>query len=157
MGYRSNINLKLRLGFLPVMALLASCSQEPSKGAHGPNKEICAKLNSTIDRNIVDIAISNSAGDDVDKSAMQQSARAQDNENRLSVIMINVQLQAQNSCAPREKPIDPTLYGKSASNCHTTRLLERSVIIYRRDPAEIAIAEKKTAEACDFSKWTPQE
>ena len=138
------------------MALLASCSQEPSKGVHGPGKEICAKLNSTIDRNIVDIAVSNSAGYDVDKSALQQSARAQDNENRLSVIMINVQLQGQNSCTPREKPIDPAVFGKNASNCHTTRVLERNVIVYRRDPTEIAAAEKKTAEACGFSKWTPQ-
>jgi hypothetical protein len=51
----TGFSLNWRYGFLPAVALLASCSQEPPK-------ELCAQLNSTIDRNIVAIAVFYSEG-----------------------------------------------------------------------------------------------
>lgn len=139
------LTLFRRHGFLPVLFLLASCSQSPPK-------ELCDRLNSTIDKNIFAVALSEAAGY-IDKSAVQQSARAQDNANLLAVIMINVQLQAQNRCSPRVAPIEPSAYNKNASACYHARL-ERKVVSYGDDQERKSAAVKKEVESCDFSKWS---
>lgn len=141
------VSIGWRMGVIPSIMLLASCSQEPPK-------ELCESLNSTINNNLLEIAVSNSVGETSDSSAVQQSARAQVNQNRLSVIMINVQLQTQNKCSPRSTPIEPLAYGKNSSACYIARS-QRNIAGYSRDQEKISAAEKKVAETCDFSKWTP--
>lgn len=144
----TTISLNWRYGFVPAVVILASCSQAPPQ-------ELCAQLTSTIDRNIVEIAVSDSEGYSADKSAMQQSARSQENENRLSIILINTQLQAQNKCTPRAKSIDPSLYRENASVCYLAKM-ERSIAGYGQDAPKQSLAKQKVSESCDFSKWSIQ-
>jgi hypothetical protein len=145
----TRLRLNWRYGLLPAIVFLTACSQEPPK-------ELCAQLNSVIDRSIVDIAVSNFAGEDGDKSAMQQSARSQDNQGRLSMIMINVQLQAQNKCSPRAKPIEPTAYEKNAAVCYLARR-DLAILSYGPDKNGMSLAAKKVTASCDFSQWSPQQ
>lgn len=147
-----SLNRSWRLGILPAIVLLVSCSQPQE-----PTKELCNRLNATIDQNVMAIAFSDSAGALEDKSAMQQSARAQDNANRLSVIMINVQLLEQNRCSSRTTPIEPFAYQKNAAACLLEKRLKRNLVEAGYDAQNIAVAAKKVAESCDFSKWRTQE
>ncbi len=103
--------------------------------------EICYGLNAAIDRNIVEIAVT-AAGEIIDKSATQQGARLTQINNRLSTIMINIQLQAQNRCPPRENPIDASIYPLQASQCLIARL--------KGDSAEVTLA-------CDFKAWNTKQ
>jgi hypothetical protein len=126
------------------LSLLAACTQSPPK-------ELCGRFNSAIDKNIFAVALSEAEGY-VDKSAMQQSARAQENSNLLAEIMINVQLQAQNQCAPRAMPVEPSSYSKDAAACYLAKM-ERNAASYGNDDGRKSATVKKEAEACDFSKW----
>ncbi|HYK56695.1 MAG TPA: hypothetical protein VEV15_09460 [Flavisolibacter sp.] len=132
---------------IPLVFLLAACTQDPPK-------EICAELNSAIDRNMFEIALSDVQGSD-DKSAMQQSARAQENANRLSIILINTQQQAQNKCVPRLKSIDPSLYRDSATACYVATI-DSKIAGFGGDAQKQSLAKQKVNESCDFSKWSIQ-
>lgn len=140
------------LGALPIMVtvagLLSVCSPTSSQAAP---QTICAELNSTIDRNIVEIAVSGVEGDLSDKSAAQQGARLTQNSNRLSTIMINIQLQAQNKCPPRQKPIDATIYTSQARDCYLARLS-----IFSSDKDKVANAVATVAQTCDLKAWDSQ-
>jgi hypothetical protein len=152
-----------RLGFLPVLAVLASCSQESPKAIDSRNspaipiaspvaKEVCDRLNSTINQNIVEAAVSSEGSFDP-KTVLQQTARAQIDANRLSVIMINVQLLSQNGCSPRTTPIDPSAYHDNAFACFRARV-ERSVAVDSADRKEMTSTLENMADACNFSKWS---
>lgn len=125
---------------------LAACSQ-------GASPEACADFNSAIDRNIVEIAVSAVDGSTSDKSAVQQSARLAQNNNRLSTIMVNVQLQVQNHCQPRQKPIDASIYSTQASSCYNKRL-EQMTASYGSDEEKKTSANGNAELACDFNAWT---
>ena len=125
--------------------LLFGCSQQTPP-------EICADFNAVIDRNIMEIALSDIDGDVSDKSAMQQGARLARSGNRLSTIMLNVQLQAQNKCPPRQKPLDPALYSEQATACYSARL-EQMTASYGSDEGKKAAAKAKANSSCDFKTW----
>ncbi len=129
----------------PLIGCLAACSP-------GASAEVCAELNATIDRNIVEIATSAVEGDSSDKSAVQQGARLTRDGNRLSTIMLNLQLQSQNKCQPRQKPIDPSIYPLQAMTCHLARL-EQVSASYGSDEDKKTAAKTKTASICDFKTW----
>lgn len=112
---------------------------------------ICAELNSAIDRNIVEIALSEFEGDMNDKSAAQQGARLVQNSNRLSTIMLNIQLQAQNKCPPRQKPIDASIYRAQAQGCYLARAK-----ILRGDKEVAANAAATIDQICDLKAWDAQ-
>ena len=117
--------------------------------------ETCAEFNSTIDRNIMEIAISEVDGEISDKSAAQQGARLAENNNRLSTIAINVLLQAQNKCQPRQKSIDASIYALQASSCYIARLEQRSASRGSDEDKKTASMAKVTS-VCDFKAWNLQ-
>ena len=121
-----------------ILTGLSACS--PS----GP-EATCAELNATIDRNILEMAVSEAEGDSLDKSAMQQSARLAQNNNRLATIMVNLQLQTQNKCLPRQKSIDAAIYSAQAKKCYWA---SRSAA-YETDAAK----KMSATVACDFKAW----
>lgn len=112
---------------------------------------ICAELNSAIDRNIVEIALSEYEGDLNDKSAAQQGARLVQNSNRLSTIMLNIQLQAQNKCPPRQKPIDASIYSAQAGRCYLARLQ-----VFDSDKEVAANAVATIDQTCGLKAWDAQ-
>jgi hypothetical protein len=125
--------------------VLTACSE-------GSNSDVCGELNSSIDRNIVEIAVSAADGDTSDKSAMQQSARLAAINNRLSTVMINLQLQAQYKCSPRQQPIDPAIYSSQALECYGARL-KLILESYGSDADKKASAKTTVSSACDFKAW----
>ena len=144
----------------PIIAILTTAISACSLPASTPTvtqpaQELCAEFNSTIDSNIMDIALSTVEGDVSDKSAMQQSARHAQNSNRLSTIMINIQLLAQNRCPPRQQPIDPSIYNKQASECYLARL---QLMVASRSKDEEKTTSSMTAvdSACKFKNWNTQ-
>lgn len=130
------------------MMALVGCTSETAP-------EICKELNSAIDRNIVEIAVTEMEGETSDKSAIQQGARLAQINNRLSAVNINVMLQGQNKCQPRQKPIDPSIYRSQASNCYLARLGMVSAS-YGTDEEKKAAATTKLASSCDFTSWNLQ-
>lgn len=120
------------------LSCLAACSLSAPEAT-------CAELNATIDRNILEMAVSEAEGDSLDKSAMQQSARLAQNSNRLATIMVNLQLQTQNKCSPRQKSIDAAIYSAQAKKCYWA---SRSAA-YETDAAK----KMSAAVACDFKAW----
>lgn len=148
-----NVSTRLsKLVALPivmVVSVLSGCSPTSSQAAP---PTICTELDSAIDRNIVEIAVSEVEGDMNDKSAMQQSARLAQNSNRWSAIMANIQLQAQNKCSPRQKPIDASIYATQASDCYIARLKEVSASYGSEEKIKTA-AKAISAQACDLKSW----
>ncbi|MDY7573037.1 hypothetical protein [Actimicrobium sp. CCI2.3] len=143
-------NFGFWLGLIPFAGALVACSPVSSGSA-----EACAALNSTIDRNIVEIAVSDTEGEGKDTSAMQQGARFAQNNNRLSTIILNLQLQAQNKCPPRQVPIDASIYSKQASDCYLARM-EQSIENYGSDEGKKKTIKTKATLACDFKIWNTQ-
>jgi hypothetical protein len=131
--------------------IVAACSV----GGSGSSEETCADFNAAIDRNIVEIAVSMSDGETSDKSAVQQGARLAEVNNRLSTIAINVLLQAQNKCQPRQKPIDPSIYRSQASSCHMARI-RQYLASDKGSDVEKSTAKAKVASDCDFKAWNLQ-
>lgn len=128
-----------------IVGVLSVCSPISSQAALST---ICAELNSTIDRHIVEIAVSEVEGDMRDKSAAQQAARLTQNSNRWSAIMANIQLQAQNKCSPRQKPIEASIYTAQARNCYLARLQMLS-----SDKDKMTAGALALTEACDLKAW----
>lgn len=132
-----------------VVGALSGCSPTSTQ-VESPT--ICGELNSAIDRNIVEIAVSEVEGVMSDKSAVQQSARLAQNSNRWSAIMANIQLQTQNKCSPRQKPIDASIYATQASDCYIARLKEVSAGYGSEEKIKTA-AKAISAQACDLKSW----
>lgn len=156
--------MNTKISLLPIVATvgaLSACSPDfptatspDSPRAASPNSAtaaspaMCAEFDSVIDRNIVDIAVSEIDGSS-DKSAIQQGARFTENSNRLSTIMINIQLQAQNRCPPRQKPIDASIYRSHALKCWTSRMGYGSY----EDEKTAAAAKARVDQVCDLKTW----
>ena len=121
----------------------------------GTAPDTCRDLNSAIDHNIVKIAVTEMEGESSDKSAMQQGARLAQINNRLSAINVNVMLQGQNKCQPRQKPIDPSIYRSQASGCYLARL-ELVSASFGTNEEKKAAAMTKVAKSCDFTSWNLQ-
>lgn len=138
-------SLKGWLILTPIVVALEACSPTSPP-------EICAEFNSIIDHNIMAIAISGVEGETSDKSAIQQGARLAQNNNRLSTIMLNIQLQAQNKCQPRQKPIDASIYASQAQECYLARLKQMSAS-YGTDEDKKTASNAATLLACDFKAW----
>ena len=141
----------------PIIAILTTAISACSLPASTPTvtqpaQELCAEFNSTIDRNIVDIAVSEAEGDTADKSAMQQGARLAQNGNRLSTILINIQLLAQNRCPPRQQPIDTSIYKIQAVTCHRARL-ELMLASFGTDKEKTTSSKTAVDSACNFKGW----
>lgn len=145
---RNTLGVSITGAAIPLTCLLVACSPEVPK-------EICVGLNETIDRNIKGIALSDIEGDSADKSAMQQGARLAQNNNRLTTIMINLELQAQNKCPPRQKPIDSSIYSSQAQHCYI-EILEQQSANYGSDEERKKTAMAKVMSACDFNAWNVQ-
>jgi hypothetical protein len=151
-----------KLGDLPMVVTaviaLSACSPptpsptSSSTASTATSPEICAGFNSTIDNNIFEIAMSEIEGEILDKSAVQQSARLAQNNNRLSTIMVNIQMQAQNQCPARQKPIDASIYTSQALNCYRAKLGHASTY-YGADENAKTAEEAKVTLACDFKAW----
>ena len=124
-------------------------------GGNRSSAEICVEFNSAIDRNIMEIALSENEGVMSDKSAVQQGARLAQINNRLSTITVNILLLAQNKCQPRQKPIDPSIYSSQASSCNRARLDQRSET-YGSDEGKKTTAKAKVTSVCDFKAWDLQ-
>jgi len=121
-------------------------------GGGSASAETCVEFNSAIDRNIMEIALTEIDGETSDKSAVQQGTRLAQINNRLSTITINVLLQAQNKCQPRQKPIDPSIYSSQASSCYLAQLEQRSAS-YGSDEEKKTAAKAKVTSVCDFKAW----
>jgi len=141
-----------RLQCWPILISLAGALVGCSPGS---SSETCAEFNSTIDRNIMEIAMSEIEGETSDKSAVQQGARLAQINNRLSTITVNVLLQAQNKCQPRQKPIDPSIYSSQASSCYRARLEQMSAS-FGSDEEKKTTAKAKVTSVCDFKAWNLQ-
>jgi hypothetical protein len=141
----NNNSFKVWIILIPIVVALAACSP-----ASPP--EMCAEFNSVIDHNIMVIALSEVEGETSDKSAMQQGARLAQNNNRLSTIMLNIQLQAQNKCQPRQKPIDTSIYASQAQECYLARLKQMSAT-YGTDEDKKTASKAASLLACDFKAW----
>ena len=115
-------------------------------------KALCEQFNVTIDRNIKEMALSSVEGDSSDQSAMQQSARLTQNSNRLSTIMINLDLMAKNKCSPRQNPIDASIYSSQASSCYRA-ILGQTLASYGADEEKKKSASVTANFACDFNTW----
>jgi hypothetical protein len=133
---------------ISLSAALVACSPSGSK-------ELCEELNSTIDRNIKEIALSDIEGSASDKSAMQQGARLAQNNNRLTTIMANLELQSQNKCPPRQRPIDASIYSVQAAGCYSA-ILKRQLAEYGADEAAKKATSEKVTSACEFKSWNAQ-
>lgn len=132
-----------------VVGALSLCSPNSSQAAP---PTICAELDAAIDRNVVEIAVSEVEGDVNDKSAAQQAARLTQNSNRWFSIMTNIQLQAQNKCSPRKKPIDASIYRTQAQDC----LLARLQILRGSDLDKTANAVANINQTCGLNAWDAQ-
>ena len=125
--------------------VLTACSSSASA-------KKCAEFDTTIDQNIMEIAISEVGGAIEDNSAIQQGARLTQNNNRLSTIMINIQLQGQNKCFPRQQPIDTTIYALQAHVCYLART-KKLIASFGSDEKEKAVSKDAEQLACDFKSW----
>jgi hypothetical protein len=100
---------------------------------------ICTSLNDTINKYIVNVAISRdtTGGDMV----------------RLGLIRLNLELLTQNRCPARTAPIDPFSYGQHFPlQCYLARLeMEKSA--EGRGPNAAA----QEASACDLKRWDPRQ
>lgn len=131
-----------------IVGVLSVCSPISSQAAP---PTICAELDSAIDRNIVEIAVSEVEGEARDKSAAQQAARLTQNSNRWFTIMTNIQLQAQNKCSPRQKPIDASIYSHQALACYEARYE-----IFSSDKEKAANALATINQTCGLKDWDAQ-
>lgn len=130
--------------------MVAACG-----AGNGSSANTCVELDSAIDRNIMEIALTEIQGETSDKSAVQQGARLAQINNRLSTITVNVLLQAQNKCQPRQKPIDPSIYSSQATICYLARL-EQVSASYGSDEEKKTAAKAKVTSVCDFKAWNVQ-
>ncbi|MBM3330198.1 MAG: hypothetical protein FJY67_12160 [Calditrichaeota bacterium] len=135
-----------------VIISLGGCLPEDSKQIEERQKT-CASLDEAIDRNIFGYAMSE-AQSTSDKSAIQQGARATENQNRLVIIEINVNLMIQNKCQARKQPIDPTVYSSNANACYFAQLKALSAAYRSNEQDQKASVEKLNSD-CDFKKWVP--
>jgi cytoskeletal protein RodZ len=149
---RTAFDVHRRLVLWPVVislsVALVACSPSGSK-------ELCEELNSTIDRNIKEIALSEIEGSTSDKSAMQQGARLAQNNNRLTTIMANLELQSQNKCPPRQRAIDASIYSVQAAGCYSA-MLGQKLANYGSDASAKKAASEKATTACEFKSWNAQ-
>ena len=149
---RTELKYFNRIRFWSMLIVLAGALVGCSPG---PSAETCAEFNSTIDHNIMEIALSEFQGETSDKSAMQQGARLAQINNRLSTITVNVLLQSQNKCQPRQNPIDPSIYSSQASSCYLARLEQMSAS-YGSDEEKKTNTKAKVTSVCDFKDWNLQ-
>lgn len=132
--------------------MLLTCLQLGCSPAKPVPSASCINFDETIDRNILNAAMSRIDGDMNDKSAMQQGARLAENNNRLSVIAINIQLMTQHNCVNRETPIDPAIYEAQAYKCMSNRQ-ELVLAELRKDESTKKVAKEAVALSCNFKSW----
>jgi hypothetical protein len=115
---------------IAVVLTQAACSKPP--------EPICQALDTTIDNNVRQVALTLAEGDVFDKGAMQQAARYIAANNHLQVIQISLSLQSEHKCTIRKSVINPLQYRSEALKCLTATIGEK------KDDA---------ATLCDIKNW----
>lgn len=129
-----------------IVVFLAACGPSPE------TQKVCAALDEVINGEIKKYALTEIEGDMSDKSAMQQSARLTQNNNQLATIQINLELQAQNKCPPRQSPIEFSQYKDSARKCYSAHL-HQLLAGYAKDETKAKAADAESEKECDFKQW----